>query len=189
MKVRKLISASYGEVAAEAYEAFVPSEAEMATLRKVGEDALRIFGPVTHACAPMSAAYTARLQYEIKVPVYMIAGSLKVRDRWIYGDGRPIDGKKIFGGSNPSWDGHAWVMFGPYVADVSVRQTALSGRSHPLLAALVRKSFGDSPGLLIMKWTEAPQAGFYFAPQYVLSDQEVTNLFLGAKKLFGISRQ
>jgi hypothetical protein len=185
MKLTKLITASHGEAAAKAYEAFAPSEAEMTILTEVGEEALGIFGRVTHACAPMSAAYTARLQYEMKVPVYMVAGSLKVCDKWIYGTGRPFDGKRFFA-SDPSWDGHAWVMFGPYVTDVSLRQTALSERSHPLLSAHVRQLFGEKPGLLIMKWTEAPHAGFYYAPRYVLTDQEVTNLFLGAQKLLGI---
>jgi hypothetical protein len=77
-------------------------------------------------------------------------------------------------------------MFGPYVADASVRQTALSGRSHKSLEMLVRKTYGDQNGPLIMKWDEAPSFGFYFAPQYVLTNQEVTNVFLGAQRLLGL---
>jgi hypothetical protein len=188
MKLTKLIEASHGAEAVKAYEAFQPNEEQLATLRRVGQEVIKIFASVTHACAPVSAAYTARLEFELKkaVPVFLVAGSLKVEGKWIYGDGRSCDGKATFGSSNPSWDGHAWVMYGPYVADLSVRQTVLSGRSHKSLEALVRKIYGDQEGLLIMKWAEAPSHGFYFAPQYVLTDQEVTNVFLGAQRLLGI---
>ena len=109
----------------------------------------------------MSTAYAARLEFELQkaVPVFVVAGSLKAGGQWIYGDGQPFDGKAVFGGSNPSWDGHAWVMFGPYVADASLRQTALSSRSHKSLESLVRRDYGGERGLLIVKWSEAPSRG------------------------------
>ena len=92
-------TASHGAAAAKTYEAFHPNEGQLATLRRVGNEAVEIFGPVTHACAPMSAAYTARLEFELKksVAVFMVAGSLKVGGKWIYGNGRPFDGKAVFG--------------------------------------------------------------------------------------------
>jgi hypothetical protein len=189
MKLATLIATSHGPEAAKDYATFQPNEEQLATLQRVGNEVISIFGPVTHACAPMSAAYTARLEFELKkaVPVFMVAGSLKVKGEWIYGDGKPFDGKAAFGSSNSSWDGHAWVMFGPYVADATVRQTALSGRSHKSLETLVRKTYGEEKGLVVMKWSEAPSHGFYFIPQYVLTDQEVTNVFLGAQRLLGIA--
>ena len=185
MKLKKLVVDSRGADVARAYEDFRPTVEQLATLQRVGEEALRHFGAISHACAPMSAAYAARLEYELNksVPILMVAGSLKVEGKWIYGDGRPFDGQVVFGGSNPSWDGHCWLMFGPYVADVSVRQTALSGKSHGSLEALVRRKFGEERGLLVMKWSEAPRDGFYYAPQYVLTDQEGAWLGLVPKQI------
>lgn len=188
MKLVKLIADSQGAETAQAYEAFQPNAEQLSILRRVGEEAISIFGSISHACVPMSAAYCARLEFELKkaVPVLMVAGSLKAGSEWVYGDGGTIDGKGVFSGSDPSWDGHAWLMFGPYVADASLLRTASSGRSHKSLEVTVRKQFGAERGPLILKWAEAPSKGLYFAPRYVLTDQEVTNSFLGAQRLLGI---
>lgn len=188
MKLIKLIEASHGEEAAKAYEAFKPADEQMAIVHKVAEDCVKHFGSITHACAPMSAICAARMEFELGngVPVYVVAGSLRVAGKWIYGTGQHFDGKKIFSEGDPSWNGHVWIMFGPHVIDVSARQTALSGRSDGALEALVRKRFGITAGPLIVPWAQAPQEGLYFAPQYVLTHDEVTAIARGAMKLLGI---
>jgi hypothetical protein len=76
----------------------------------------------------------------------------------------PFDGKKLFSESNASWNGHAWVMFGHYLADVPIFRTAYSTRSPPRLAAHVRKEFGEGRGLLIIKWANAPGSGPILRP-------------------------
>jgi hypothetical protein len=57
MNLTKLIEASHGTAVAEAYKAFEPNAEQLETLRQVGEEAIEVFGSVTHACAPMGAAY------------------------------------------------------------------------------------------------------------------------------------
>jgi len=183
MRLEKLITNTHSSEKAEAYKAFAPTADELRAFKKIGREALEIIAPIAGACAMMSAAYVARVEHVLKLPAYVVAGSLKIRDTYVFGDGRAFDGVKAFSESNSSWDGHAWVMLGPYVADISIFRTAYSENAHPLLAAHVRREFGDNAGLMVVRWSDAPLSGLYYAPQYVLSDQQVTNLFRGLQAM------
>jgi len=180
MKLDRLIAASHSPEAAKVFKAFAPNDADMTTLQHVGEEVLKNYWPETGACALMSAIYAARLHSVSMAPTYVVAGSLSVCGVRVFGDGRPFNGRKLFSESKTSWDGHAWVMFGPYVADVSIFRTAYSTQSPALLARHVRQEFGEGRGLLIVKWSDAPSLGLYYAPEYVLTEEQITGLAKGA---------
>ena len=132
----------------------------------------------------MSAVYATRLRLAGLGPAYVVAGTLAVMGQRIFGDGHPIDGK-IFDESNSDWDGHAWVMFGPLIADISLFRTAYSAQSPRLLANHVRHEFGSGRGLLIVRWSDAPKSGLHYSPQYVLAETQVDALARGAQVIFG----
>jgi hypothetical protein len=184
VNLEKLVAASRSREEVRAYKAFAPTEEEKQLLAEVGREVLQNLPPQAGACALMSAIYAARLQDVGLNFVYVVAGTLRVLKRPVFGSDRPFDGSKVFSESNSDWDGHAWVMFGPYVADISIFRTARSSCSPPLLATHVRQEFGDGRGLLIVRWTDAPKSGLEYSPQYVLSDAQVTALVAGARAHF-----
>jgi hypothetical protein len=183
--VASLIAKSHSPAAADAYCSFTPDRAQLQALASVGVEVLRHFPPMPGACAVMSAVWAARWQQvEKKTPVYVVAGALLVGAERVFGDESvEIDGAAAFGKSDPSWDGHCWLAFGGYVADVSIFRTAYSAYSPPALARHVIEQFGRGRGLQICTADDAAHAGFQYRPQYVLTDDQITGLFLGARSI------
>jgi hypothetical protein len=132
----------------------------------------------------MSVVYAMRRQKIAKIPCYVVAGSLRVGNVYVFGDGKPFDGRRVLSRSSLDWDGHTWIIVGNYLADVSLFRTAYSGKVHPVLAEHVRQEFGDGRGLLICKHGDAPLRGLYYQPQYVLTQAQADAIFLGARHLF-----
>ena len=180
----KLIASCRSRKEAQAYKAFVPTKDDVGRLGEIGREVLQHLPPEAGACALMSAVYAARLQSVGLAPAYVAAGSLLVQGQRVFGDGRPFDGAKAFSESNSDWDGHAWVMFGPYVADVSIFRTAYSSQAPRLLAAHVRQEFGNGRGLLVVRWSDAPKSGLHYLSQYVLTESQVSGLVRGASARF-----
>ena len=184
MNFAKLIASCRSRKETQAYKAFAPTEDDVRRLGEIGREVLQHLPPEAGACALMSAVYAARLQSVGLAPAYVAAGSLLVQGQRVFGDGRPFDGAKAFSESNTDWDGHAWVMFGPYVADVSIFRTAYSSHAPRLLAAHMREEFGNGRGLLVVRWSDAPKSGLHYSPQYVLTESQVSGLVRGAAAHF-----
>jgi hypothetical protein len=185
MRVDRLIAASFTPAAAKAYRDFVPTEEQLDTVAEVGRDILNRLAPRAAACAPMSAVYAMRLQSIANIQCYVVAGSLRVGNTYVFGDGKPFDGRKVLSESNSSWDGHAWVVIGSHLADISLFRTVYAGKAHPLLTEHVRQEFGEGRGLMIVKQSNAPLSGLYYKPLYVPTEEQVAGLFRGARTLFG----
>jgi hypothetical protein len=84
-------------------------------LMDAGNKVLELFpGRQPGACALMSAAYSWALEKLGAPPGYVVAGSLYVGDTRVFGE------EQRFPQSDPSWDGHAWVICGDWLADASV---------------------------------------------------------------------
>lgn len=81
-------------------------------------------GRLAGQCALMSAAYSIALEKLGTQPGYVVAGSLYIGDKRIFGEHKELDGKVLFSKSHPDWNGHAWIVYGDYLADVSVFRTA-----------------------------------------------------------------
>ena len=183
-----MIERSHGLEAAACYRAFHPNDAERNALAEVGIQLLKIFPTMPAACVVMSALYSCRLQAVTEAPAYVAAGALSVGQAGVFGENKPLDGKTRFSQSNLSWDGHACVLFGGYIADASIFRTAYSTKSPPILAAHVLKEFGKGQGLFICKADDAIKSGLNYTPQYVLSEEQTTGLARGVMAIIDSHR-
>jgi hypothetical protein len=184
--VAELIARSRTKEESDAFRAFVPTDAQIKLLADVGLEVLEHFPSVPGCCALMNAQYAAHLQERTDAPVYMAAGALYVGSLPIFG--QAVQGESwqsVFQRSNPSWDGHCWLVFGNRIADVSIFRTAYSGWSHPALLRHVLDVFGKGRGLLICGATEAASQGLDYKPQYILTEDEITALCGGSADWIG----
>jgi hypothetical protein len=150
--VRDLITASFDASAAEAWSQFTGGEAEKIVLREAALKVLGLFpGRMAGQCALMSAAYSIALEKLGTQPGYVVAGSLYIGDKRIFGEDKDFDGKVLFSESNPDWNGHAWIVYGDYLADVSVFRTADAG-SPRLLSKHIARSTGADAAFAHGRW-------------------------------------
>jgi hypothetical protein len=182
-RIGKLIGQSYSADVAKAFAAFAPGKAELDLLGQTGFEVLKNFPYTPGACAMMSAMYTARMEQYTKAPVYMVAGNLFIHGTRVFGyDG---DFSKAFESSNRDWDGHCWLVFGRYIADVSLFRTAYSKGCKPYLAQYVAQTFGKGRGLMMLDMTDPNgPPGLRYDPQHVLSYGQVSALVGGCQELF-----
>lgn len=179
-----LISRAHSPAFAELCRDYVPDDIAEARFTEIARSVLQNCLPQPGACTIMSALFAARLAAELDAPVPVIAGALKIRGRYIFGSNAGVDGENAFSRSDLSWDGHVWILFGKWIADISLARTALSGRSHPLLEHQVRREFGPRVGLIAFTDAEARRSGFLYLPRYVLNQAQVTALAAGAAAVF-----
>jgi len=184
--IAELIARTHSDNAATAFAEFRPTEAERNELAEVGLDVLSHCPVVPGSCALMTALFAARWRVEPRPPVYVVAGELYASGIRVFGsesmaDSIDDDLKK----SNPSWDGHFWLVFGPYIADISVFRTAYSKHSPPDLARHVKRTFPPRHGMLIEDQSTMESVGFRYVSHSVLDDDQVTAFALGAREMFG----
>jgi len=170
---------------AEAYSSFSPSDAEFEAVKSVVKDVLIIVPPAAGACTYMSALLAVGLERFVAGPIYVVAGSLMAGTQRVFDSETTKDWSTVFSASNPSWDGHCWVVLGEWIIDVSVCRTAYSPKSPPALAQVVRSAFGTGRGAIIHKLEAAAEDGLRYEPRYILTANEVDVLAASAWKLFG----
>lgn len=178
----KLIAVNHGWPTAKAFKAYVASDEDKAAVATKARDVLRVFPEAAGACALMSAAFAVHLERELDAPIHVVAGTLTIDGEPVIGDRQPFDGRVIFGADEFAWDGHVWVMIGPYIADLSIFRTAYSPVSPPNLTRHIAHVFGAGKGLYFDRWRHTRQLGLGYHPQYVLSEAEVTALLAGAQR-------
>ena len=176
----KLVAAQHGWPAAKAFKAYEMTDADRDALSRCAIDLLKVFPPIPGACALMSAALAVSLERQMAAPIYVVAGMLAVDGEPVFGNRQPFDGAQVFSASNPDWDGHVWIMVGPYVVDISIFRTAYSRQGPAKLAKHIDLAFGPNKGLYVDRWKRTSQLGLSYEPQYVLSADEVTRLMGGA---------
>lgn len=175
-----LITASFDADAAEAWSKFTVGEADKLVLQEAANKVLKVFsGRVPGQCALMSALYSLALEKLGTKPGYVVAGSLYVGDRRIFGEYCKFDGKQLFSKSNLDWNGHAWIVYGDWLADVSVFRTA-DGGSPRLLSKHVAKEYGRGRGFCAWKMATMDKNGLRYVPQYVLTQEQVDAVGRGA---------
>lgn len=175
----KLIAAHYGWPAAKAFKSYQMDDAARAKVSAAALDILKIFPPLPAASAFMSAAFAVRLEEMLDGPIQVVAGTLSVNDEPVFGDRTPVPAG-LFGQSEVSWNGHVWVMIGPYVADVSIFRTAYSRSGPAALSRHVDLMFGPNKGLYVDHWGRTRQRGLKYESSYVLSRDEVDHQMAGA---------
>jgi hypothetical protein len=178
--LRELITASFDAAAADAWSKFTVSEADKLVLHEAALKVLDVFpGRMPGQCALMSALYSLALEKLGSQRGYVVAGSLYIGDKRVFGEDKEFDGKKLFSESNLDWDGHAWVVYGDWLADVSVCRTADAG-SPQILARYIAKELGNGKGLLASRMTAMDASGIRYIPQYVLTQDQVDAVGRGA---------
>jgi hypothetical protein len=186
--VGRLISETYSIDEARRFALFRPDDDQLAQIAHIGSTVMQdCYPPIPAPCAIMSALYAERLAKLGLGPVHVVAGALDVLGVRIFGTSDPTRAAML-SASNFSWDGHAWIMLGPYVADVSLFRTARSDRSHPVLREHVTREFGSKSGLLIVRESDAQLSGLEYFPEHVLSNEQREALANGARSIFGLSK-
>jgi hypothetical protein len=182
------VAAKHGWPLAKAFKSYEMSEADGAILSRCAVELLRIFPSRPGTSAQMSAALAVSLERHLKVPACVMAGTLAVEGVPVFGDRRPFDGARVFGEADPEWSGHAWLMVGPYIVDISIFRTAYSAWGPAGLAKYVDLTFGPNKGLYVDLWKQTRQQGLSYEPQYVLGADEVTGLMGSAYRFIEQAR-
>ncbi|MEH2500482.1 hypothetical protein V1294_006961 [Bradyrhizobium sp. AZCC 1678] len=178
--LRDLITASFDVAAADAWSKFEVGEADKLVLHEAAMKVLKVFpGRMPGLCALMSGLYSLALEKLGSQRVYVVAGSLYIGDKRIFGEDGEFDGKRAFSESNIDWNGHAWTVYGDWLADVSVCRTADAG-SPRLLSKYIAKEIGKGKGLLACRMASMDPAGIRYTPQYVLTRDQVDAVGRGA---------
>jgi hypothetical protein len=178
--LRELIAVSHGAEAADVWRKFKVGEADKIVLEEAGKRVLCLFsGQQAGQCALMSAACVCAIEHLGTQPAYMVAGSLYTGDKRIFGEDGEFDGKRFFSESNMGWNGHAWIAYGDWIADVSILRTARGGTLRRL-ASYVAKAFKPTTGLFCCNMETMGGCKFRYVPQYVLPREQVEGLQRGA---------
>jgi hypothetical protein len=181
VQLGKLIADTHDWAAAKAFKSFQPSDRDKAMIANKGAELLRIFPKSPGTAALMSAAFAAHLERDLNAPIHVVAGSLHADGQSVFESGRAARYADIFSADSPQWNGHVWVMIGPWVADISIFRIAFSPDSPQALARHVAHHFAPTTGMIFERWRHTRQVGFDYVPQYVLSTDQVTHLLRGAQ--------
>lgn len=175
-----VLAACRDQAEAQRHRDYVATDADIDALREIGGRVLEAFPTMPGACAAMSAMYAVGLDTTACGPVHVVAGDLSVPEGRVFGDGGNDDLSGLFNASDPSWDGHCWIVVGDWIADVSICRTAKSGKAPPAIARYMRQAYESKTGLLIHSAQAAAEAGLFYRPRYVLTKAQVEALARGA---------
>ena len=152
--------------------------AEVDALIAVGHEVLLAFPPTPGACVMMGALYVGRLHSLGHKSASLVGGMLAIDGAAVFGHSRMKDD---FSKTNLDWDGHAWVTFGEYLADVSLVTTAYNAKAPRRLADRARKLRKPNQRLYIATPEAASMHdGLTFTPQIQFTEDELTELYRGA---------
>lgn len=178
--LRELITASFDATAADTWSKFTVGAADKLVLHEAALKVLKVFpGRIPGQCALMSALYSLALAKLGSQRGYVVAGSLYIGDKRVFGEDKEFDGRELFSKSDLDWDGHAWVVYGDWLADVSVCRTADAG-SPRILSKYIANELGKGKGLLACRMAAMAPTGIRYVPQYVLTQDEVDAVGRGA---------
>lgn len=175
----QLVAFHHGWQAAKAFKAYQMDDADRAKLSFSALEILKVFPHLENASALMSAAFAVHLERALDAPIQVVAGILKVEKDVLFGK-RTKAPIRAFPSATADYDGHIWLMVGPYIADISIFRTAYSRHGPAKLSRHIDLVFGPNKGLYVDHWKRTRQMGLGYEPHYVLSAAEVTNLMGGA---------
>lgn len=137
-------------------------------------------------CATLSALLGAMMQDNSNIPAVVVAGHLDINSKRIFFCKNIIpytNEKKII---NEIWDGHCWVEINNTIIDISLLRTIHFGNVPDFLRSKIINDFGFSTGALIASPEKFAENGFIYTPCYVLSQNQINGLILGAQEEFTI---
>ena len=176
--ITELVARSYGQEAAGAYRAYQTTPEDLQLLAQHATRVLAAFANEPGACVLLCACCAAAFLEARRAPLYVVTGSLLIGETPIFGDGQPFDGDVLFSQSNMDWDGHAWIVLGKKMVDISLMRTAHSQHSPPALTQHINEQLGGQRTPILCDMSDP--LGFTYVPQYVLSDEQITGFVRGA---------
>lgn len=172
-----LITTAHSREAAAEYLAYIPTMGELSKAWKAARVSISSTPERASACVPMTAALARQLLPSVRGPAFLVAGSLRATDgTFIFGGPDPMDCGHLFEISDVDWNGHPWLMLGPYVVDVSLTRSVRLDAKRTNLKALVRRQFGETDDAVIVRWDDAEAQGMQYLPQCILSERQVAHL-------------
>lgn len=181
-----MVEASHSRNTMQQVRDFDPDESAFVALEEMCRGMLQACRPEGSSCVIMSSLLAQCLSDQLGTTIPVIAGAIKVGGSYMYGSNSAFDGKRIFSESTDDWDGHCWVLFGPYIVDISVGRTARKGECRAPLARAVISAFGDKVGMIAVTEKGARAAGLVYLPRYVLTPDQVLALAGGAMQSFDL---
>lgn len=153
------------------------NDEQFAALVSVGHDVLRAFPRKAGACVMMGALYVGRLHHLGHASATLVGGALVVAGSPVFGNSSVGDALN----TDLDWGGHAWVLFGEYIADVSLVMTAYSPDAPKLLARHIAPRIKPTQRLYVATPEAARRADqLDYRPQRIFSDAELDQLYRGA---------
>lgn len=176
----KLIAVHHGWAAAKACKACEMDDADRAKLSLAALQILKAFPAQSDDHAALNAAFAVRIEQVLQAPVQLVAGVLTVERQPIFGRQSNPPIKAFPADAAGSFDGHIWMMVGPYIADISIFRMAYSRGGPAELSRHIALIFGPNKGLYVDHWGHTRKMGLGYEPQYVLSSAEVDRLMATA---------
>jgi hypothetical protein len=141
---------------------------------------LSIFPVLTGVCVVMSAGFSAWLKVRTSIPALVVVGSLTIGSTTYFHPHEPETLGRVFDETRTDFDGHAWVLAGDHIVDLSIFRTAYSGLGPVGLQAAVMTRFGEGQGVFISRPRTMRAEGFVYDAYYVLSDAQERAIATGA---------
>ncbi|MET0366191.1 MAG: hypothetical protein ABW169_16225 [Sphingobium sp.] len=179
-KIGRRVAASHGWAAAKAFKAYVWSEDDRADIATSASEILKMFPKAAGNEDLLNATLAFQLQRRLDAPVHLVAGTLNVDGLPVRSDQLPHDGTSPFAAGAPIWRGHLWVMVGPHIIDAAIFRLANTPDCPPALARHIHLVFGPDKGLYADHWLRSRRVGLEYDPQYVLNEEDETQLLAAA---------
>lgn len=130
------------------------------------------------SCVMVSAGFTAILKSK-GISAVVVLGDLLIEGAYAFKCRGNIPGATYEGEVvDAIWDGHAWVMIGDILCDLSIFRSAYATDRPNILKAFVTQYFGEGKGALLSPLANIPN-GMEFVPKYVLNDDQILGLLDG----------
>ncbi|MGJ7546938.1 hypothetical protein [Pseudomonas alloputida] len=167
----------------DAYLEFATNKiADASLITQAAKQTLEAIPPAFGSCVMVSTGFVAILK-SVGIEAVVILGDLKIDGHFIFECRGNIPGATYEGEVvNATWDGHAWVMLGNLVCDLSIFRTAYALPDFSLLKNFMRHHFGEGKGALLCPPGAIP-LGMEFVPKHALNDDQIHGI------LEGLSRQ
>jgi hypothetical protein len=129
-------------------------------------------------CVMISAGFVAALRAS-DVPAVVILGDLLIDGKHVFHCYSNLPGPAHEGEIvDTTWDGHAWVMIGESICDLSIFRTAYDMAQPNRLSDYILKYFGAGKGAFMCYPHQLPP-GMQFVPKFALTDDQIYGLLEG----------
>lgn len=173
----------------EAYEEYANQQiTNPDVITETAKSTLFSIPPMPGHCVMISAGFVAALRAS-GVTAVVILGDLLINGRHAFrcynNLPSPTHDDELV---NASWDGHAWVMIGDCLCDLSIFRTAYGLQQPNHLSAYILEYFGTGKGAF-MSYPHQMPIGMEFVPRFALNDHQIYGLLEGLSHQARVQKQ